>query len=70
MLPFRVADEEETAGFVAADVDQESAVRVMMSGLAGWLRMESGRSEAVQLTDTALTVVATLLAAVTWAMLR
>lgn len=40
------------------------------TGLAGWMRMESGRSEAMQVTDTALTVVATLLAAVTWAMMR
>ncbi len=45
-------------------------MRVMILGFSGWLRMESGRSEALQVTDTALTVVATLLAAVTWALLR
>ncbi len=45
-------------------------MKLMMSGLTGWMKMQDGRSEAVRLTDTAITVVATLLAAVTWAMLR
>lgn len=45
-------------------------MRAMMTGLTGWMKMESGRSETVQVTDTALTVIATLLAATTWAMLR
>lgn len=45
-------------------------MRVMMSGFTGWMKMQGGRSEAVRTTDTALTVVGTLLVAVSWAMLR
>ncbi len=45
-------------------------MRTMIAGLSGWVRMQDGRSESVKVVDTAITVVATLLAAVTWAMLH
>ena len=45
-------------------------MRTMMTGLTGWAKMQDGRSASLKTTDTAITVVATLLAAVTWAMLH
>jgi hypothetical protein len=45
-------------------------MRTMMTGLSGWAKMQDRRSESVKMVDTAITVVATLLAAVTWAMLH
>ena len=45
-------------------------MRTMMTGLTGWAKMQDGRSESVKLVDTAITVIATLLTAVTWAMLH
>jgi hypothetical protein len=45
-------------------------MRTMMTGFSGWVRMQDGRSEGLRVVDTAITVVATLLAAVTWAMLH
>ena len=44
-------------------------MRTMIAGLAGWARMQQNDSEALRLTDTALTVVGTLLVAVTFAIL-
>ena len=45
-------------------------MRMMMPGLTGWASMQKTDNESVRVMDTALTVVATLLVAVTWAMLR
>ena len=42
----------------------------IITGFAGWVRMQADRSESVRVVDTALTVVATLLVATTWAVLR
>ena len=48
---------------------QGETMRTMIAGLAGWARMQQNDSEALRLTDTALTVVGTLLVAVTFAIL-
>ena len=45
-------------------------MRTMITGFSGWVRMQDGRSESVKVVDTAITVIATLLAAATWAMLH
>jgi hypothetical protein len=45
-------------------------MRTMMTGFTGWAKMQDARSESIKVVDTAITVVATLLAAVTWAMLH
>ena len=45
-------------------------MNTMVAGLAGWARMGKTSNETLRVTDTAITVVATLLVAVTWAMFR
>ena len=45
-------------------------MRAIVSGFSGWVRMQDGRSESMRAVDTAITVVGTLLAATTWAILR
>ena len=45
-------------------------MRAIVTGFSGWVRMQDGRSESIKVVDTAITVVGTLLAATTWAMLR
>ena len=45
-------------------------MRMMLNGFSGYLRMSSTNNEALKLTDTAITIVVTLLVATTWAMLR
>ena len=45
-------------------------MRMLMTGLAGWARMEKTTNERLKLTDTAITVIGTMLVAVTWAMLQ
>ncbi len=45
-------------------------MRTMMTGFSGWVRMRETQSESIKTVDTALTVVGTLLVAVTWMMLR
>jgi hypothetical protein len=42
----------------------------VIAGFAGWFKMQNNRNESVQVLDTALTVVATLLVATTWAIVR
>jgi len=42
----------------------------MILGLSGWLKMQDTKNESLKLMDTAITVVATLLVAVTWVVLR
>ncbi len=45
-------------------------MRMMLAGFAGWARMGKTANETVRVADTAITVVGTLLVAVTWAVLR
>jgi hypothetical protein len=45
-------------------------MRTMMTGFSGWVRMRPSTNEKLRVVDTALTVVGTLLVAVTWAMLK
>jgi hypothetical protein len=42
----------------------------MMIGLSGWVKMRQTTNENLRAVDTALTVVGTLLVAVTWALLH
>ena len=46
------------------------SARMMLDGLAGWARMGKTQNETLRVTDTAITVVATLLVAVSWAIFR
>ena len=45
-------------------------MRTMIMGFSGWVRMQDHKNESVKVLDTALTVLATLIAATTWAMLH
>ena len=45
-------------------------MRMMWTGFAGWARMGKSANETMRVTDTAITVVGTLLVAVTWVMFR
>ena len=45
-------------------------MRTMISGFSGWMKMQDTGNEAIKTVDMAITVVATLLVAVTWAMLH
>ncbi len=45
-------------------------MRTMMAGFSGWLRMQDTKNEAVKVVDAAITVVATLMVATTWVVLR
>jgi hypothetical protein len=42
----------------------------MIKGFSGWVLMRSGKHEAIKTIDTAITVVATLLVATTWAVIQ
>ena len=45
-------------------------MRTLILGFSGWLKMKHTNNESLKLMDTAITVVATLLVAVTWVVLR
>ncbi len=45
-------------------------MRTIVSGIAGWARMERSDSEAIQALDAAITVVGTMLVALAWVMVR
>lgn len=45
-------------------------MRIILSGFTGWLRMQDTKNESLKTVDTAITVVATLLVAVTWSVLH
>ena len=45
-------------------------MRTMLSGFTGYVTMRNTKNEEIRVVDTALTVVGTLLVAVTWVMLR
>ena len=48
----------------------QTSVKTMITGLRGWACMGRTQNETVRVIDTAITVVATLLVAATWAMFR
>ena len=45
-------------------------MRMIFAGFAGWARMRKTRNESIKMVDTAITVVGTLLVAVTWSVLN
>jgi hypothetical protein len=45
-------------------------MRLMMTGLTSWARMRASANEEVKVVDTAITVVATLLAVTSWVVLH
>ena len=45
-------------------------MRNIIAGFSGWVRMQSTGNESLKVVDTAITVVATLLVAVTWTVLH
>ena len=45
-------------------------MRTMMTGISGWMKMQPTTNESIRVVDTALTVVGTLLVAVTIALLH
>jgi hypothetical protein len=45
-------------------------MRTMITGFSGWVKMQQTRNESIRTVDTALTVVGTLLVAVTIVLLR
>lgn len=45
-------------------------MKTMMTGFSGWARMRSTNNASIKVADTAITVVVTLLAAVTFVVLR
>jgi hypothetical protein len=45
-------------------------MKAMIAGFSGWARMESGRNETVKVVDTGITVLGTLLVAVTYMLIH
>lgn len=45
-------------------------MRMILAGFSGWVRMRGTKNESLKVVDTAITVVATLLVAVTWTVLH
>ncbi len=45
-------------------------MKTMMTGFSGWARMQDTNNHNLRVVDTAITVVGTLLVAVTWAMIQ
>jgi hypothetical protein len=45
-------------------------MKLMMTGLAGWVRMEKTTNESVKAVDLGITVVGTVLLAVTYMLIR
>ena len=45
-------------------------MRMILAGFSGWVRMRETKNESLKVVDTAITVVATLLVAVTWTVLH
>ena len=45
-------------------------MRNLITGFSGWAKMRHSDNEALKVVDTAITVVGTLMVAVTWAVLR
>ena len=45
-------------------------MRSVVNGIVGWARMDKADKDAVQVVDSAITVVGTLLVALAWAMVK
>ena len=45
-------------------------MRMILSGFTGWVKMQDTKNQSLKVVDTAITVVATLLIAVTWTVLH
>ena len=45
-------------------------MRTMITGFSGYIKMRQTNNESIRVVDTALTIIGTLLVAVTWVMLR
>lgn len=45
-------------------------MRMILSGFTGWVKMQDTKNKSLKVVDTAITVVATLLVAVTWSVLH
>ena len=45
-------------------------MKMMFAGLSGWARLENNRSESVKAVDTGITVVGTVLLAVTYMLIH
>jgi len=45
-------------------------MRTVINGLSGWARMQHSNNQSVQVVDTAITVIGTLLVALAWVMVR
>jgi len=45
-------------------------MQTIIAGFKGWAKMQNTNNEALRVMDTAITVVVTLLVAVTWVVLR
>ncbi len=45
-------------------------MRNLIIGFSGWAKMRNSENESIKVVDTAITVVGTLMLAVTWVVLR
>ena len=45
-------------------------MRTILAGFTGWAKMQDTKNQSLRAVDTAITVVATLLIAVTWTVLH
>lgn len=45
-------------------------MRMILSGFRGWVTMQDTKNQSLKVVDTAITVVGTLLIAVTWTVLH
>jgi len=45
-------------------------MRIMLEGFKGWARMRDVNNESLRVIDTAITVVGTLIVAITWSVLH
>ncbi len=45
-------------------------MRTVINGFSGWARMQQTSNESIQVVDAAITVIGTLLVALTWAIVR
>jgi hypothetical protein len=45
-------------------------MRLIVSGFAGWARMQHSDKESVQVVDAAITIIGTMLVALAWVMVR
>lgn len=65
-----VADVEEAKVIAGQTQAPGDDMRMILAGFSGWVRMRETKNESLKVVDTAITVVATLLVAVTWSVLH